>query len=136
VVATIAIAAALMSDHQSLPLVDEYSIWLIYLRRSVTMPVKNWVKVAVLQPGNDEAFPGILHNLKGTGKMRLKVDWSECKEKRLVVLAFLTCYYSPSSHTLHQLSGIMRFHLHCHDLHCTAIGCWLAVAFRQNIQSC
>jgi hypothetical protein len=36
----------------SLPLVDEYSIWLIYLRRSVSMPVKNWVKAAVLQAGN------------------------------------------------------------------------------------
>jgi len=44
----------------SLPLVDEYSIRLIYLRRSVTMPVKNWLKAAVLQAGNDEAFAGIL----------------------------------------------------------------------------
>ncbi len=52
----------------SLPLVDEYSIRLIYLRRSVTMPVKNWLKAAVLQAGNDEAFAGILQNSKGTGK--------------------------------------------------------------------
>jgi hypothetical protein len=74
----------------SLPLVDEYSTWLIYLCRSVTMPVKNWVKAAVLQAGNDEAFAGIFHNLKGTGKMRVKLDWSECEEKRLLVLAFLT----------------------------------------------
>jgi hypothetical protein len=52
----------------SLPLVDEYSIRLIYLRRSVTMPVKNWLKAAVSQAGNDEAFAGILQNSKGTGK--------------------------------------------------------------------
>jgi hypothetical protein len=44
----------------NLPLVDEYSIWLIYLRRSVTMLVKNWLKVVVLQAGNDEAFVRIL----------------------------------------------------------------------------
>jgi hypothetical protein len=58
----------------SLPLVDEYSIWLNYLRRSVTMPVKNWLKAAVLQAGNDEAFAGILQNLKGTGKVSVKLD--------------------------------------------------------------
>jgi len=74
----------------SLPLVDEYSIQLIYLWRSVTMPVKNWVKAAVFQAGNDEAFAGILHNLKWTRKMSVKLDWSECQEKRLLVLAFLT----------------------------------------------
>jgi hypothetical protein len=28
--------------------------------------------------------------LKGTGKMRVKLDWSEWEEKRLLVLAFLT----------------------------------------------
>jgi len=58
----------------SLPLVDEYSIWLIYLCRSVTMPVKNWLKAAVLQAGNDEAFAGILQNSKGTGKVSVKLD--------------------------------------------------------------
>ncbi len=58
----------------SLPLVDEYSIRLIYLRRSVTMPVKNWLKAAVLQAGNDEAFSGILQNSKGTGKVSVKLD--------------------------------------------------------------
>ncbi len=70
----------------SLPLVDEYSIQLIYLPRSVTMPVKNWVKAAVLQAGNDEAFAGILHNFKETGKMNMKLDWSEYQEKRLLSL--------------------------------------------------
>jgi len=58
----------------SLPLVDEYSIWLIYLCRSVTMPVKNWLKAAVLQAGNDEVFAGILQNSKGTGKVSVKLD--------------------------------------------------------------
>jgi len=52
----------------SLPLVDEYSIRLIYLRRSVTMPIKNWLKATFLQAGNDEAFVRVLQNLKGTGK--------------------------------------------------------------------
>ncbi len=58
----------------SLPLVDEYSIRLIYLHRSVTMPVKNWLKAAVLQAGNDEAYAGILQDLKGTGKLSVKLD--------------------------------------------------------------
>jgi hypothetical protein len=58
----------------SLPLVDEYSIRLIYLHRSVTMPVKNWLKAAVLQAGNDEAFAGILQDSKGTGKLSVKLD--------------------------------------------------------------
>jgi hypothetical protein len=58
----------------SLPLVDEYSIRLIYLRRSVTMPIKNWVKLAVLQASNDEAFAGHLHNSKGTGKVSVKLE--------------------------------------------------------------
>jgi len=38
------------------------------------MPVKNWLKAAVLQAGNDEAFAGILQNSKGTGKNML--HWS------------------------------------------------------------
>jgi len=58
----------------SLPLVDEYSIQLIYLRRSVTMPVKNWLTAAVLQAGNDEAFARILQNSKGTKKVSVKLD--------------------------------------------------------------
>jgi hypothetical protein len=58
----------------SLPLVDEYSIQLIYLRRSVTMPVKNWLTAAVLQAGNDEAFARILQNSKGTRKVSVKLD--------------------------------------------------------------
>jgi hypothetical protein len=86
VLATIAIAAALMSDHQNdvcqitkwtarakhqqlaCHWLMKYSIRLIYLRRSVTMPVKNWLKAAVLQAGNDEAFAGILQNSKGSRK--------------------------------------------------------------------
>ncbi len=51
---------------------------------------ENWVEAAVLQAGNDEAFAGILLNLKGTGKMSVKLEWSEYHEKRLFVLALLT----------------------------------------------
>ncbi len=38
------------------------------------MPVKNWLKAAVLQAGNDEAFAGILQDSKGTGKLSVKLD--------------------------------------------------------------
>jgi hypothetical protein len=117
--ATIAIAAALMGDHQnyfcqitkwtapeskppaiSLPLVDEQSIQLIYLRRSVIRArTGDWESEC---EAGLEGIPG-------------KETLGHCNLN--------TCYYSPYSHTLHQLNGIMRFHLYFYDSNRVLVGC-------------
>ncbi len=142
--ATIANAAALMSDHQNY--VHQITKWTA--RANQQQLPRHWLI--------NSQYTWLTRHRTVTSR-RTGLKQQSCKELMMrLVLGFSiirrglgkwlwswirvntrtrdSCYYSPSSCTLHQLNGIMRFHLHCYDLHCTAIGYWLAVAFRKKNQ--
>jgi hypothetical protein len=150
VLATKAIAAALISDHQNN--VCQITKWTA-LRANHQQLAGHWLMnsqsslftCAGVLPGGELGWSSSLASRQWWGfcwdSPQFEGDWeNECEtglewipgKETLGHCILSTCYSSPSSHTLHELNGIVRFHLHCYDLHCTAIGCWLAVAFRKK----
>jgi hypothetical protein len=90
-----------------------------------------WWTVSPVDLLAQECYPG---ENWGLGKWVWSwIRWTPGKET-LGPCILKTCYYSPSPHILHQLNGNMGFHLLCYEVHCTAIGCWLAVAFRNQVR--